>query len=126
MRVASKIIAIRLRGMLHWPPNDPPRRTRFSRTSSSSASASPVGENPFDTDYNGHMTSSTYERNLDYARMRAACICFPSVLEARGWLGLGQSRFVFVKVSSISRSRSLFIFGPAVVCMASPFVGYLY
>lgn len=110
LRVASKILAVRLRGMLHWPPQDTPRRFRPNPSSASSSSGSPVGENPFDicvtyktavglsdTDFNGHMTASTYERNLDYARMRAACICFPSVLEAKGWLGLGRSRFVFVK-----------------------------
>lgn len=69
------------------------------------------GDNPFDicitykttaalsdTDYNGILSTTAYGKALDYARMRAAIICFPSVLDARGWLGLGDSQFCFIKV----------------------------
>src|SRR5260370_11567127 len=42
-----------------------------------------------------HLSALT--KNLDYARMRAAVICFPSILEAKGWLGLGTSHFHFIR-----------------------------
>ena len=104
VRVFWSIITIRLRGLLKW--SDHSKRRQFVKE------LSPIGENPFDicvtykttvgltdTDYNGHLSNSSYAKNLDYARMRAAVVCFPSVLEAKGWLGLGSSHFYFIKVT---------------------------
>jgi len=104
VRVFWSIIVIRFRGLLKWSNHT--KRRQFVKQ------ISPIGENPFDicvtykttvgltdTDYNGHLSNSSYAKNLDYARMRAAVVCFPSVLEAKGWLGLGSSHFYFIKVN---------------------------
>ncbi|KAF8316483.1 uncharacterized protein EI90DRAFT_2912454, partial [Cantharellus anzutake] len=102
LRTFGSVIQVRLQGLFKWFNHD--KRRRFVEH------LSPIGEDPFeltvtyattvglsDCDYNGHLSNSAYAKNLDYARMRAAVICFPSILEAKGWLGLGTSHFHFIR-----------------------------
>ncbi|KAI0318657.1 hypothetical protein OF83DRAFT_1056532 [Amylostereum chailletii] len=71
---------------------------------------SPVGENPLtktdrystwadlsDSDYNMHLSNSSYAKNLDSARMRTALALVPGFLRAGGWIALGATHFQFNK-----------------------------
>ncbi|KZV66340.1 hypothetical protein PENSPDRAFT_677052 [Peniophora sp. CONT] len=73
-------------------------------------SLAPVGSNPFtrqyiyktwadfsDSDYNMHLSNSSYPKNLDCARMRSALDFFPGYMTAGGGIALGATHFQFLK-----------------------------
>jgi hypothetical protein len=64
-------------------------------------SLTPIGTNPFDqvvtynswaspdeSDFNGHLSNSSYAKTLDAARFKAALSMFPQFFRAGGWMPL--------------------------------------
>ncbi|KAG8873864.1 hypothetical protein FRB97_006371 [Tulasnella sp. 331] len=50
-----------------------------------------------DTDYNGHLSNSSYAKACDAARMKAACEVFPACFGDGSWLALGGSSYSFIR-----------------------------
>ncbi|KAF9447386.1 hypothetical protein P691DRAFT_706877 [Macrolepiota fuliginosa MF-IS2] len=73
-------------------------------------SVSPIGEGPFDkvdvyktrattdeSDYNGHLSNSSYAKTLDSARFYTAIAMFPMFLRSGGWIPLGGTHFIYLR-----------------------------
>ncbi|KAJ6552160.1 hypothetical protein B0H10DRAFT_2180932 [Mycena sp. CBHHK59/15] len=70
----------------------------------------PIGEHPFrkvltyrswasldDSDFNLHMSNSSYAKALDAARFRLALDTFPSIFRAGGWVPLAATHYHFIR-----------------------------
>ncbi|KAH7920206.1 hypothetical protein BV22DRAFT_1122897 [Leucogyrophana mollusca] len=70
----------------------------------------PVGTNPFemtivhkswagidDSDYNGHLSNSSYAKTLDAARCKIVLKSFPAFTRSKGWLALGSTHYHFIR-----------------------------
>ncbi|KAF8957170.1 hypothetical protein BDZ97DRAFT_1847636 [Flammula alnicola] len=73
-------------------------------------SITPVGANPFtmvvpftswasldDSDFNGHLSNSSYAKTLDSARFKAAVYMFPRFFPPGGWMPLAATHYHFVR-----------------------------
>ncbi|KAF4623032.1 hypothetical protein D9613_002370 [Agrocybe pediades] len=73
-------------------------------------SITPVGANPFsvvipyrtqvaldDSDFNGHLSNSSYAKIMDGARFKAAIELFPMFFRAGGWIALAGTHYHFIK-----------------------------
>ncbi|KAF9005136.1 hypothetical protein BDQ17DRAFT_1353889 [Cyathus striatus] len=73
-------------------------------------SITPIGESPFGTvityhsratldesDFNGHLSNSSYPKTLDCARMKTALEMFPRLFTPGGWIPLAETHFHFVR-----------------------------
>ncbi|CAA7263928.1 unnamed protein product [Cyclocybe aegerita] len=69
-----------------------------------------VGENPFtmvvpyktwasidESDFNGHLSNSSYAKTLDGARFKAAVNLFPMYLRSGGWIALAATHYHFIR-----------------------------
>ncbi|KAL7415350.1 hypothetical protein BDY24DRAFT_382617 [Mrakia frigida] len=52
---------------------------------------------PDDCDWNGHLSNSSYAKNLDASRMKACIDLFTPMFSAGGWMALGGADYSFVK-----------------------------
>jgi len=70
----------------------------------------PVGVNPFeavttyktwasidDSDFNGHLSNSSYAKTYDSARFKTALSYFPGFFRAGGWMALGATHYHFLR-----------------------------
>ncbi|KZP28434.1 hypothetical protein FIBSPDRAFT_1039559 [Athelia psychrophila] len=70
----------------------------------------PVGLSPFDSllsyktratlddsDFNGHLSNSSYAKTYDLARMKTALAYFPSFFRVGGWIALGATHYHFLR-----------------------------
>ncbi|KAF8648197.1 hypothetical protein AX16_006336 [Volvariella volvacea WC 439] len=73
-------------------------------------SISPIGENPLamsttfytrvtidDSDFNGHLSNSSYAKTLDSARFKAGLAMFPQFFRAGGWMALAGTHYSFLR-----------------------------
>ncbi|PPR04891.1 hypothetical protein CVT26_012712 [Gymnopilus dilepis] len=73
-------------------------------------SIAPVGAHPFnmfvpyrtwasfdDSDFNGHLSNSSYAKILDGARFKAAVEMFPMFFRSGGWMALAATHYHFIK-----------------------------
>ncbi|KAG6877912.1 hypothetical protein C0993_002398 [Termitomyces sp. T159_Od127] len=73
-------------------------------------SISPIGGDPLnyfvryntwasidDSDFNGHLSNSSYAKTLDSARFKAALAMFPRFFSAGGWMALAATHYNFVR-----------------------------
>ncbi|KAJ3571327.1 hypothetical protein NP233_g3829 [Leucocoprinus birnbaumii] len=71
---------------------------------------SPIGEDPFDkisiyktratiddSDFNGHLSNSSYAKTLDSARFYMAIEMFTMFFRSGGWMALGGTHFIYLK-----------------------------
>jgi len=83
-------------------------------------SISPVGAHPFsiivpyktwasldDSDFNGHLSNSSYAKILDGARFKAAVKLFPRFFPPGGWLALAATHYHFVREIPILSSYEI-------------------
>ncbi|PPQ82856.1 hypothetical protein CVT24_008288 [Panaeolus cyanescens] len=83
-------------------------------------SISPIGENPLqmmvpfkswasldDSDFNGHLSNSSYAKILDSARFKAAMKMFPYFFTAGGWMALAATHYHFVREIPILKSYEI-------------------
>ncbi|KAF9481058.1 hypothetical protein BDN70DRAFT_876793 [Pholiota conissans] len=72
-------------------------------------SISPIGSNPFtkvvsfktwasfdDSDFNGHLSNSSYAKTCDSARFKAAVQMFPRLFPIGGWIPLAATHYHFI------------------------------
>ncbi|OJA19425.1 hypothetical protein AZE42_02279 [Rhizopogon vesiculosus] len=70
----------------------------------------PIGANPFelvtvqhgwatvdDSDYNGHLSNSSYAKALDAARLKLVLKAFPAFARSGGWMALGSTHYHFIQ-----------------------------
>ncbi|RDB18170.1 hypothetical protein Hypma_000487 [Hypsizygus marmoreus] len=73
-------------------------------------SISPIGADPFnytvkynsrasidDSDFNGHLSNSSYAKTLDSARFKTAMAMFPMFFRAGGWMPLAATHYHFIR-----------------------------
>ncbi|KAF6756163.1 hypothetical protein DFP72DRAFT_894752 [Ephemerocybe angulata] len=73
-------------------------------------SISPIGSNPMDTvilykawasldesDFNGHLSNSSYAKTLDAARFKSAIVMFPNLFREQGWIPLAATHYHFIR-----------------------------
>ncbi|EGN91776.1 hypothetical protein SERLA73DRAFT_192050 [Serpula lacrymans var. lacrymans S7.3] len=73
-------------------------------------SLSPVGAHPFEmttvyktwasldeSDFNGHLSNSSYAKTLDAARFKTALASFPAFFRSGGWMALGATHYHFIR-----------------------------
>jgi len=73
-------------------------------------SITPLGENPLDrvstfkdratfddSDFNGHLSNSSYAKTLDSARFYMALEMFPMFFRSGGWMALGGTHFTYLR-----------------------------
>ncbi|KIK70004.1 hypothetical protein GYMLUDRAFT_133026, partial [Collybiopsis luxurians FD-317 M1] len=86
------------------------QETRIMEMESWLASVTPIGEHPFewegrydtwvgldDSDFNMHMSNSSYPKILDFARTKASLELFPHFLRVGGHLALSSTHFNFIR-----------------------------
>ncbi|KAF8604534.1 hypothetical protein BDV93DRAFT_522250 [Ceratobasidium sp. AG-I] len=116
-RVLSSMVQIQLSRLLNWRTN---KKVWW-------ASVSPVGRTPFptphaqgpnqsvqivvklwatpdDCDWNGHISNSSYAKNLDPLRMRVCMEWFPAFFGDGGWVGLAAAHYHFIREIPIGAS----------------------
>ncbi|KAF8870820.1 hypothetical protein BD779DRAFT_1680805 [Infundibulicybe gibba] len=70
----------------------------------------PIGAHPFeksisyhsratidDSDFNGHLSNSSYAKTIDSARFKAALAMFPHVFRVGGWMALAATHYHFIR-----------------------------
>ncbi|KDR78068.1 hypothetical protein GALMADRAFT_245047 [Galerina marginata CBS 339.88] len=83
-------------------------------------SISPVGKHPLtmyvpyrswasldDSDFNGHLSNSSYPKILDSARFKAAVQMFPMFFRSGGWMALAATNFYFIREIPILSSYEI-------------------
>ncbi|KAF9458260.1 hypothetical protein BDZ94DRAFT_1284916 [Collybia nuda] len=73
-------------------------------------SITPIGADPFnltisynswasvdDSDFNGHLSNSSYAKTLDSARFKTALHMFPMFFRAGGWMALAATHYNFIR-----------------------------
>ncbi|KAF8805000.1 hypothetical protein BYT27DRAFT_7142973 [Phlegmacium glaucopus] len=73
-------------------------------------SIAPIGDNPFtrvvtykswasldESDFNGHLSNSSYAKTLDAARFKAALAMFPMFFRGSGWMALAATHYHFIR-----------------------------
>ncbi|KXN85929.1 Protein THEM6 [Leucoagaricus sp. SymC.cos] len=86
------------------------KKTRDKKIDEWLDSAIPIGEVPFDkvavykaratlddSDFNGHLSNSSYAKTLDSARFYMALDMFIMFFRAGGWLALGGTHFIYLR-----------------------------
>ncbi|KAG8721737.1 hypothetical protein FRC09_007454, partial [Ceratobasidium sp. 395] len=98
-RVFTSIIQLRLKKLLYgqrnkelfWKTASPVGRTLLPSTDGKDKGIQIVSTfwaAPDDCDWNGHMSNSSYAKNLDPVRMRVCAEWFPALFADGGWIGL--------------------------------------
>ncbi|TEB27137.1 hypothetical protein FA13DRAFT_960169 [Coprinellus micaceus] len=73
-------------------------------------SITPIGAHPLEkevsyrawasldeSDFNGHLSNSSYAKTLDAVRFKAAIVYFPNLFRERGWIPLAATHFHFIR-----------------------------
>ncbi|KAG9086366.1 hypothetical protein FS749_003684 [Ceratobasidium sp. UAMH 11750] len=62
---------------------------------------------PDDCDWNGHMSNSSYAKNLDPVRMRVCAEWFPALFADGGWIGLAGAHYHFIREIPVGASYEI-------------------
>lgn len=103
----------RIRGeynLLLWRTMFHSKKARAKRIDDWLDARSPVGEDPFDmvtvyktratmddSDFNGHLSNSSYAKTLDSARFYMAINMFTMFFRSGGWMALGGTHFIYLR-----------------------------
>ncbi|KAG8779596.1 hypothetical protein FRC12_024048 [Ceratobasidium sp. 428] len=108
VRVFASIIQLRLKKLLYgqrnkelfWKTASPVGRTLLPSTDGKDKGVQIVSTfwaAPDDCDWNGHMSNSSYAKNLDPVRMRVCAEWFPALFADGGWIGLAGAHYHFIR-----------------------------
>ncbi|PFH48797.1 hypothetical protein AMATHDRAFT_5480 [Amanita thiersii Skay4041] len=110
-RVFRPVFAIRFRHrLLKWRTMFLSRAAQDIEEDKWLDSICPVGEHPLDkvvsytswasiddSDFNGHLSNSSYAKTYDAARFKAALQMFPMFFRAGGWMALAATHYNFIR-----------------------------
>ncbi|TFK37231.1 hypothetical protein BDQ12DRAFT_667169 [Crucibulum laeve] len=110
-RVFRPVFAIRIRyRLLRWSIMFKPKKVQDVAEDRWLDSITPIGANPFtmvvpyrswasidDSDFNGHLSNSSYAKTLDAARFKCALEMFPLTFRAGSWMPLAETHYHFIR-----------------------------
>ncbi|KAF5378479.1 hypothetical protein D9615_007086 [Tricholomella constricta] len=110
-RVFRPVFRIRLEHkLLQWRTMFMSRARKIQAEDEWLDSISPVGADPMsfsikyntwasidDSDFNGHLSNSSYAKTMDSARFKAALAMFPMFFRAGGWMALAATHYNFIR-----------------------------
>ncbi|KAG9119116.1 hypothetical protein FRC07_006026 [Ceratobasidium sp. 392] len=108
VRVFASIIRLRFNKLLHGPKNKHQSWTNASPVGRTLLpSADGKDQAPDDCDWNGHMSNSSYAKNLDPVRMRVIAEWFPALFADGGWIGLAGAHYHVIREIPVGASYEI-------------------
>ncbi|KAF8604533.1 hypothetical protein BDV93DRAFT_605846 [Ceratobasidium sp. AG-I] len=108
----KKLVHWRKDKQVWWTNVSPVGRTPFPTpymegTEQSVQMVAKLWATPDDCDWNGHMSNSSYAKNLDVLRMRVRPEWFPAFYEDGGWIGLAAAHYHYIREIPIGASYEI-------------------